>query len=104
MNNNEIINPNLTEIGFKSFLNITLKKCKDFKMNYFNAVYNIFLFIFFLLLLITILFIKYKGKMTNEEIERKEQEKRNYVLSKIAAYQENKLKQQQILISGLPHY
>lgn len=101
---NECMTPKLTEVGFKSFLNITLKKCNNFRMNYFNTIYNIILFIIFLSLLSIILIFKYKGKMTIEEIKKKEEEQKNYILSKIVNYQKSKLKQQQMLISGLPYY
>lgn len=97
-------NPNLIEIGVKSFLNHTLKKCNDFKMKYFNTLYNFILFVFFILILTMILFFKYKGKITNDEKEMKDIEKKNYILSKIRNYQQNKLQQQQMLISGLPYY
>jgi len=51
-----------------------------------------------------LLFIKYKGKLTPEEIEEQSKQKKMYILSKIKKYQENKLKMQQQLITGLPHW
>jgi hypothetical protein len=47
---------------------------------------------------------KYKGKLTPEEIEVKEMEKKTYILSKIRNYQDAKVKAQQELITGLPHW
>ena len=42
--------------------------------------------------------------MTREEIREKEEEKKRYILSKIRNFQDAKLKAQQELITGLPHW
>ena len=42
--------------------------------------------------------------MTPEEIEQNELEKKRYILSKIMNYQDAKIKAQQELITGLPHW
>ena len=102
--NDDFIRPKLTEIGIKSFLNITLKKCNEYRLKYMNMVYNIVFFVIFVTILSTILVIKYRGKPTEEEKEQKEIEKKHYILSKIKNYKQDKLKQQQMLISGLPHF
>ena len=59
--------------------------------------------VFFIILGILLLY-KYKGKLTPEEIEQKETVKKQYILSKIKNYQETKLRAQQQLITGLPHW
>ena len=96
--------PVLTEPGVTYFLNETLKQCRDFKNKYNNTLFNVSLLIGFLLLLGTILLIKYKGKLTPEEKEEKEREKQHYILSKIKNYQEAKERSQQGLITGLPEW
>jgi hypothetical protein len=98
------ISPSLTENGVKYYLNQTLLKCSYFKHKYYNVVFNVVLGVMLLLLFIVILVIKYKGKLTPEEIEEKSKEKRLYILSKIKKYQENKLRAQQHLITGLPQW
>jgi hypothetical protein len=105
MNNCESFSkPILIEPGAKYFLNETLKKCHIFKENYKNSLLNIILFISFLLILGIILLVKYKGKLSSEEIKEKELEKKKYILSKIKNYQDSRRREQQELISGLPHW
>jgi uncharacterized protein YlaN (UPF0358 family) len=100
----EFVSPVLIEPGVKYFLNETLKQCHVFKEKYNNYIFNISLFIGFCVILALILVIKYKGKLTPEEKEEKELVKKQYILSKIHNYQEAKLRDQQELITGLPHW
>jgi len=100
----EFTPPTLIEPGVKYFLNESLKQCHIFKEKYNNIIFNISLFIFFVLILVVILIVKYKGKLTPEEKEEKETVKKQYILSKIRNYQEAKLREQQQLITGLPHW
>jgi hypothetical protein len=105
MNNTELISkPLLVEPGVKYFLKETLKHCHDFKMKYYNILMNIGLGILFLLILFGVLVYKYKGKMTPHEKEMKNQEKQQYILSKIKNYQDAKLRSQQQLITNLPQW
>ena len=96
--------PKLIEPGVKYFLNETLKQCHSFKENYNNLIINIGLLLCFIIILGIILLIKYKGKLTPEEIKQKELEKKKYILSKIKNYQDARKKEQQELITGLPHW
>ena len=96
--------PMLTEPGVKYFLNETLKQCHKFKEKHQNMIFNIGLLIGFFIILGILLLYKYKGKLTPEEIEQKESEKKKYILSKIRNYQDTKLRAQQQLITGLPHW
>lgn len=96
--------PTLTEPGIKYFLNETLKQCHQFREKYTNNIYNIGLFLGFLLILGILLLYKYKGKLTPEELEEKDREKKLYILSRIKNYQQAKLKEKQDLITGLPNW
>lgn len=96
--------PMLTEPGVKYFLSETLKQCHIFKEKHNNMIYNIGLFIAFLFILGMLLLYKYKGKLTPQEIDEKELEKKKYILSKIKNYQDAKVRAQQELITGLPHW
>ena len=96
--------PSLVEPGVKFFLKETLKQCRNFKEKYNNTLFNIGLTILFFIILGILLLYKYKGKLTPEEIEENENNKKIYVLSKIKNYQEAKLRAQQQLITGLPHW
>lgn len=98
------IKPMLTEPGVKYFINETLKQCHRFKEQYQNMLYNIGLFVMFLILLGILLIYKYKGKLTPDEIEEKERLKKQYILSKIRNFQDAKIRAQQELITGLPHW
>ncbi len=60
--------------------------------------------IFFIIILGIILLIKYKGKLTSEELKQKELDKKKYILSKIKTYQDAKKREEQELITGLPQW
>ncbi len=99
-----ILKPMLIEPGVRYFINETLKQCHQFKEKHQNMIFNIGLLIIFFLILGIILLYKYKGKLTPEEIEEKEMQKKQYILSKIKNYQDAKIRAQQQLITGLPHW
>jgi len=94
--------PALTEPGVKYFLHQTLKQCHVVREKFHNTVFNIGLFLAFLIILGLILLYKYKGKLTPVEIERKNKEKQQYILSKIQNFEQAKRKASQELITGLP--
>ena len=98
------MNPMLTEPGVKYFINETLKQCHKFKENYYNTVFNISLFIGICIVIGLFLMYKYRGKLTPEELEEKERTKQYYILSRIKNYQDAKVRAQQSLITGLPHW
>lgn len=100
----DITKPLLTEPGIKSYLNETLKQCHHIKSQYNNLLINIGLLVAFLLLLFFILVYKYKGKLTKEEMQQKNREKQQYILSRIQTFNENKKAAHQGLISGLPNW
>lgn len=96
--------PTLIEPGVRYFFNEALKKCHIFKENYNNLMINIGLLMCFVAILGIILLFKYKGKLTPEEIKQKELEKKKYILSKIKNYQDARKREEQELITGLPHW
>jgi len=96
--------PELTEPGVKYFLYQTLKQCHIARDQFNNMVFNIGLLIAFLLILGLVLLNKYKGKLTPVEIERKNKEKQQYVLSKIKNFQQAKRIAHQELITSLPNW
>jgi len=73
----------LIEPGVKSFLKISLQNCKQLKEQYYNAIFNTAAFATFVAVIGIILVVKYKFKPSEEERERKLQEQREYVLSKL---------------------
>lgn len=104
MDDIRINRPMLTEPGVKYFINETLKQCHVFKEQHKNIIFNIVLFITFVIVLAGLLIYKYKGKLTPEEMEEKETVKKQYILSKIRNYHDAKIRAQQELITGLPHW
>ena len=94
----------LVEPGTKYFIGETLKQCHQFKETYKNTIYNIIILFAFFTILGLLLLYKYKGKLTPQEIEEKERIKKTYILSRIRNYQDAKIKAQQELITGLPHW
>ena len=104
MNYDEFSKPLLVEPGIKYFLHETLKKCKEYKEQYNNYLYNAGLFIFFMLILGAILLYKYRGKLSTEEMQQRDREKKQYILSKIKNFQDAKRIAHQELITSLPNW
>ena len=100
----EFSKPALTEPGVKYFLHQTLKQCHAVRDNFHNTVFNIGLLIAFLLILGLVLLYKYKGKLTPAEIQRKNKEKQEYILSKVQKFQQAKRIAHQEIITGLPEW
>ncbi len=97
-------NPQLIEPGIKSYITYSLQKCNEFKSAYYNRLINICLLLCFVLLIVTICYIKYKGKLTEEELEIKSLQKKYYILERIKSYQDARKLAQQDLITGLPSF
>jgi len=96
--------PRLVEPGTRYFLNETLKKCSEFREKYKNQLFNLGIFVTFILLLSALLLYKYKGKPTAQEARIQENNKKQYILSTIKNYQDAKRTAQQQLITGLPQW
>jgi len=94
--------PQLVEAGTKYFFQQSLKQCREFRNKYNNWIFNISLFAVFSLILGTIILCKYKGKLTPMERDKKDREKKQYILSKIKNFQDAKRIAHQELITGLP--
>ena len=104
MNYHESAAPSLVEPGVKYFIRETLKNCHTYKEKYKNRMFNIGILVTFSLLVGAILFYKYKGKPSSEEMAVKDREKKQYVLSKTKGFQEARKKADQQLITSLPHW
>jgi len=96
--------PILTEPGVKYFLNQALKQSHVIREKFHNTIFNIGMFLLFLIILGAILVYKYKGKLTPVEIAEKNKEKQQYILEKIKTFQIAKQRAHQELITGLPHW
>ena len=96
--------PILTEPGVKYFLNQSLKQCHIIKEKFHKTIFNIGMLILFIFILGSILVYKYKGRLSPLQQAKINKEKQQYILEKIKTYQQSKLRAQQELITGLPHW
>lgn len=94
--------PLLVEPGVKQFLHETLKQCREYKNKYYNIMFNVGISLGLTIILALILLYKYKGKLTPSEKLKRDQEKQQYILSKIKNFQNAKRLAHQELITGLP--
>lgn len=76
-------NSNLVEPGVKYFLRESLKQCHTLKKKYYNLYFNIGAFIFIVGLMGTILWVKYKGRLTPVEKQLKMQKERAHILEQL---------------------
>jgi len=98
----ESLTPSLIENTTKFYLKNALKESRNIKNKYINLGVNIFLFLLFILLFFGFLLYKYKGKMTSEEKEIKDREKKEYLINMMQKYSIQKQKESQNLITNLP--
>jgi len=106
--NNSYSNSNLVAKNVKAFLSNNLKKCNEYKFNYYNSIYNISMFLFFTITLILILKFRYKGSKKNKEyLKNKMIQDNNYIMSKLVYYNKMNIDNQQNirnnLVTNLPN-
>ena len=77
--------PVLTEPGVKYFMNEVLKTCNERKSLFTNSIFNLVLFLLFVLIVGGFLYYKYRGKLTPEEKEAKLREQKQDVLARLNA-------------------
>jgi len=92
----------LTEPGVRYFLCEVLKQCREKKYALYSKLFNTIIFILFLLLIGGILYYKHKGKITEVEKKVKRKKEETYILEKIKSLQQNKKKEQNLIITELP--
>lgn len=94
------MNPSLVEDNVKNLMNMTLNNCHDRKMEVFSWVMNITCFVVFLLLVICIVNLFKKPKLSKYEQREKMRKEQEYVVSKIRDYKE--MQRSSSLITDLP--
>jgi hypothetical protein len=77
--------PVLTEPGVKYFMNEVLKTCKDKRTVFVNSIFNLVLFLIFILIIGSFLYYKYRGRITPEERDAKFREQKQDVLARLNA-------------------
>lgn len=85
--------PSLVEPTIKYILHSELKTSREIKFDKNNIIYNILCFIALTSSIGFILWLQYKGKQNVSQIIERENNKRNYILSKIQMYQKIKTRE-----------
>ena len=98
----ETTRPLLTEHSTKFFVRTSLKEVRLFKNKYITIIVNLLLFFGFLGTIGLLLYYKYKGKLTPDEIRHKENRKKQYLFEKLHKISYEKRKELQNLITDLP--
>lgn len=95
---------NLIEPGVKYFLKETLKNCNKKRVIYNNNLFNLWLFLGFLIILGIFLYYKFKTKPTKQDLEKREKLKETYILNKVKSLNEKAARERQELITNLPKF
>lgn len=96
--------PQLIETGTHMYLKDTLKHCHGYRTNLYYYVFNIVVFLLFVVITGTVLYYCNKQKLSDYEKNQKMMKDQRYILSKIRYYQESneKSKEQLSHITNLP--
>lgn len=100
----ERINTTLVEPGVKYFITCSLRQCREFKDKYINILFNIGMFVLFIIIISGILIYKYKGKITPIEREIINRKKQEYIVSKLQQIAVIKKQTSERLITDLPNW
>lgn len=94
----------LIDPKIKKFIAFSLKESHEFKENNINIIFNILMFLLFILITWLLLSYKYKGKLNDSEIKERNYKKFNYIISKIQSISLEKEKQSNQIITNLPSF
>ena len=78
--------PRLIAPGVRSFMDFTLRNCRQIKDSYTTWAVNLGLTIFLIITVGIFLYFKYKGKPTKEEEHRKKIEGQEYIMRKLGTH------------------
>ena len=94
--------PSLCEPGMKYFLKGSLKECKKFRDSHSTLLFNLGAFILLCIGFCGLLWYRYKGKPSPEEIKQKQRETHSYLISKLQQYTAARQKSNPNMITDLP--
>ena len=80
----------LIEPGVRYFYKKTLQGCHNVKEQYYNSLYNLGLFVFFILLVGIILYFKRKYKPSLDDREKQKRLNYEYIVSKVRNFQDGR--------------
>lgn len=92
----------LTEPGIRAYVLRSLRECKTRKLEYYTWHLNLGLFVVFVALAAGLLWWKYTGKKTAQELETKREHERIYILEKLKGIKIKEQQDRNMLITGLP--
>lgn len=98
----DISKPSLTEFSTKYYIRHSLQQVRRLKDKYITIAVNISLFLLFIGLIGGLLYYKYKGKLTPEQKQVKDREKKMFLFQKLHQISYEKQKESQELITNLP--
>lgn len=98
----DISKPSLTEFSTKYYIRHSLQQVRRLKDKYITITVNISLFLLFIGVVGGLLYYKYKGKLTPEQKQIKDREKKMYLFQKLHQISYEKQKESQELITNLP--
>ena len=99
-----LFGPSLTEPGATYFLKETLKQCHNKKIMLNNNIVNLALLLGFCVLFGVFLLYKYQNKPDEEELKKKEELKKTYLLTKIKEINEKHQEKYNKMITDLPKF
>ena len=94
--------PSLTEPGMKYWLSQSLREMRRFKDRNLTIIFNFSMTIALIAVVSGFLVFKYKGKLTPSEMAAKQQQKKEYLISKLAKIGETRRKINETMITDLP--
>jgi hypothetical protein len=92
----------LIEPTFKYALQNTLQSCHTCRVKYYNIIFNVIVFVVFVVVAGLTLYYSYKPPLTEEEKKHKLIKDQQYVLSKIRFYKDEFKKNNVTNITSLP--
>lgn len=96
------IRPRLIEPGVKYFLSSTLEQCHVLKVKYYNFLYNLGLFLAFVIVVCLTLYFKYNRKNDLKLQSENKQKQQEYILNKLRFMQDYRKNQVSDLMTDLP--
>ena len=78
--------PRLVAPGVRSFMDFTLRNCRQVKDSYTTIAVNVGLTVVFVLVIGGFLYYKYRGKPTKAELEARKRQGQEYVMRKLGSH------------------
>ena len=88
--------PKLVDNGVKYFFKEVLKGCHNYKQNNYNTYYNISMFLLFVVVLTSILYMRHKGNKSSAQYYEKSMKDKDYIMSKLIYYNRQNIDKQYI--------